>query len=376
VAKNGGKDAKRGETTRDLKRKALEKAAKDAAKKSRSKPGGKKAPDSKRPGQRPAEDAVVEPAQAKAVRTKAARIVEQVAADVVAAEVERMAGADQPSYHQKIGELLIAPAAPLDPDAIDTAATPGVQSREVAEAEIPRLAARLSELQERLFAASRGGDSKRRVLLVLQGMDTSGKGGTVRHVVGQLDPNGLRLTAFKAPDREELAHDFLWRIRKALPPAGDIGIMDRSHYEDVLIARVRGLATPAVLGRRYGQINRFEKSLVDSGCVVVKCFLHISPQEQKKRLLARLDTPDKHWKYNPTDVNERLLWPDYQDAYRLALEKCSTAAAPWYIVPADRKWYRNYAITRLLIEALERIDPQYPPGKFDLEHERERVLES
>jgi PPK2 family polyphosphate:nucleotide phosphotransferase len=271
-------------------------------------------------------------------------------------------------------ELLRLPAGPVDLAAFDTAATPGVASREKAEAQLSELAPRLDELQERLFAAARGGDGKRRVLLVLQGMDTSGKGGTVRHVVGQLDPNGIRVTAFKAPTEEERAHDFLWRIRNALPAAGEIGIFDRSHYEDVLIARVRKLALPMVIGKRYQLINRFEQGLVADGAVLVKCFLHISPQEQRRRLLARLDDPRKLWKYNPGDVDERALWPQYQEAYRIALEKCSTDDAPWYVIPADHKWYRNYAITRLLVEALERIDPVYPQGEFDVEVERKRLL--
>ena len=241
---------------------------------------------------------------------------------------------------------------------------------------MPQLVARLDELQERLFAAARGGDSKRRVLLVLQGMDTSGKGGTVRHVIGRLDPNGVRLKAFKAPTEEERAHDFLWRIRAALPGPGEVGIFDRSHYEDVLAGRVRKLTLPMIIGKRYVLINKFEQSLVADGCVVVKCFLHIGPDEQRDRLLARLDDPAKHWKYNPGDVDDRKLWPEYQDAYRIALEKTSTEAAPWHVVPANRKWYRNYAITRLLVEALEAIDPQYPAGDFDVAIERERVLAS
>jgi PPK2 family polyphosphate:nucleotide phosphotransferase len=272
--------------------------------------------------------------------------------------------------------LLRTGPGPVDLEAIDPASTPGASSRSKAEAELPKLAKRLGELQERLFAAARGGDSKRRVLLVLQGMDTSGKGGTVRHVVSLFDPNGTKLTAFKAPTEEERSHDFLWRIRNALPAAGEVGIFDRSHYEDVLIARVRKLALPMVIGKRYQLINKFEQGLVADGAVVVKCFLHISPQEQKERLLARLDDPQKLWKYNPGDVDERTLWPQYQEAYRLALEKCSTEAAPWHVIPADHKWYRNYAITRLLVEALEQIAPEYPPGEFDVEVERKRVLAS
>ena len=214
-------------------------------------------------------------------------------------------------------------------------------SRAQAEAQLAALADRVGALQERLYAAAVGGGSTRRVLLVLQGMDTSGKGGTVRHVVGQLDPNGIRIEAFKAPTPEEREHDFLWRVRPKLPDAGQIGIFDRSHYEDVLVARVRKLASPMQIGRRYGSINRLEKSLADTGCVVVKCFLHISAQEQRARLLARLDNPGKHWKYSPADVDDRMLWPDFQEAYRIALERCGTGYAPWHVIPADRKWYRT-----------------------------------
>jgi PPK2 family polyphosphate:nucleotide phosphotransferase len=282
----------------------------------------------------------------------------------------------KPSARRPLHELLRVPAGPVDLADYDPSHTPGVASRAEAEARMPGLLARLDELQERLFAAARGGDGKRRILLVLQGMDTSGKGGTVRHVIGRLDPNGVRLTAFKAPTEEERAHDFLWRIRAALPGPGEVGIFDRSHYEDVLIGRVRKLALPMVIGRRYILINKFEQGLVDDGCVVVKCFLHIGPDEQRDRLLARLDDPAKHWKYNPGDVDDRKLWPEYQDAYRIALEKTSTDAAPWHVIPANRKWYRNYAITRLLVEALEGIDPQYPAGDFDATVERERVLAS
>ena len=265
-----------------------------------------------------------------------------------------------------LSELLRVPAGAVDLAAIDPESTPGVSSRDEAEDELPKLAARLEELQERLFGAARGGDSNRKVLLVLQGMDTSGKGGTVRHVIGQLDPNGTRLTAFKAPTEEERAHDFLWRIRRALPTAGEVGIFDRSHYEDVLIARVRKLALPMIIGRRYQLINGFEQKLVADGAVLVKCFLHISRDEQKERLLARLDDPAKHWKYNPGDVDERELWPQYQDAYRVALEKCSTQDAPWYVVPADHKWYRNHIISGLLLETLKDMNPQYPESEYDL----------
>lgn len=238
-----------------------------------------------------------------------------------------------------------------------------------------RMGERLADLQERLWAASTAGD-RRRVLLVLQGMDTSGKGGTVKHVIGLFNPSGCRIKAFKAPTPEELSHPFLWRIMQALPLPGEIGIFDRSHYEDVLIARVRELVPRPQLGRRYGQINRFEKSLADDGVTIVKCFLHISYDQQRRRLLKRLDNPDKHWKFNPGDIDERALWPAYQEAYEIALERCSTPDAPWYLIPADRKWYRNWAISALLLEHLEALDPQYPKADFDVAESRARLLKA
>ncbi|HEY3870334.1 MAG TPA: PPK2 family polyphosphate kinase [Actinocrinis sp.] len=323
----------------------------------------------------------VKAAPVKAVPVKAAPVEAGESGEKPARTKERAHGADSEPLSALLRYVSVAlaggdSAGAPGQDAVDPASTPGVTSREQAEDELKRLAERLGDLQERLFAAARGGESRRRVLLILQGMDTSGKGGTVRHVVGLLDPNGMQVSSFKAPTEEELAHDFLWRIRQRAPEPGIVGVFDRSQYEDVLIARVRKLALPMVIGRRYLSINKFERELAADGCVVLKCFLHISPEEQKRRLAARLEDPTKHWKYSPTDVDDRALWPQYQDAYRLALEKTSTEPAPWHIVPADRKWYRNYAITRLLVEALEGIDPQYPPGDFDLEVERKRVAES
>ncbi|MGW8948587.1 PPK2 family polyphosphate kinase [Streptomyces sp. NPDC055709] len=232
----------------------------------------------------------------------------------------------------------------------------------------------LAKLQERLYAAGTAGD-RRRVLLILQGMDTSGKGGTVKHVIGHLSPAGCRIRAFKAPTAEERDHHFLWRVMRELPGSGEIGIFDRSHYEDVLVARVRDLAPRARIRRRYGEINGFEESLAADGVTVVKVFLHISYDEQRRRLLARLDNPDKHWKFSLGDIEDRALWPAYRKAYELALERCSTTAAPWYVVPADRKWYRNWAVSRLLLEHLEELDPQYPKGDFDAAECRKLLLE-
>ena len=234
------------------------------------------------------------------------------------------------------------------------------------------LTEQVTELQERLYAEARGG-GERSLLLVVQGMDTSGKGGIMRHVVGACDPQGVRITAFKAPTAEERAHPFLWRIRKALPRPGEIGVFDRSHYEDVLIARVRSLVPRAVWSRRYAQINGFEKSVAASGTEIVKVMLHISPEEQRERLAARLDRPDKYWKYNPGDVDERLLWPAYREAYEAALERCNADHAPWYVVPADRKWYARWAVMTLLADHLERLDPKWPPADFDVEAEKRRL---
>lgn len=252
--------------------------------------------------------------------------------------------------------------------------TPGFTGdRKEAEKHLPKIGADLMDLQEKLFANGRAGTTDRKVLLLLQGMDTSGKGGVQRHVAGLVDPQGLAMTAFKAPTKEELSHDFLWRVEKALPQAGMIGVFDRSQYEDVLIGRVRELAPKDEIERRYGAINEFEAAFVEGGGVLLKCFLHISADDQKKRLAERLDDPTKYWKYNPGDLDERALWPRYQEAYEIALERCSTEAAPWYVVPAGRKWYRNWAIATLLAETLGDLGLEWPPPDFDVEVEKKRL---
>jgi PPK2 family polyphosphate:nucleotide phosphotransferase len=250
----------------------------------------------------------------------------------------------------------------------------GPSHKQAGLAAMTELADPLADLQERLWAASTAGD-RRRILLVLQGMDTSGKGGTVKHVIGLFNPAGCRVHAFKAPTPKELGYPFLWRITRALPQAGELGIFDRSHYEDVLVARVHALARTDEIERRYDEINRFERSLADNDVTVIKCFLHISYDEQRDRLLKRLDRPDKHWKFHVSDIDERALWPAYQQAYELALERCSTPHAPWYLIPADRKWYRNWAISRLLLEHLVELDPRHPEADFDVEEARRRLLE-
>lgn len=230
----------------------------------------------------------------------------------------------------------------------------------------------ISELQERLYAEGKGGGG-RALLLVVQGMDTSGKGGIMRHVVGAMDPQGVRLTAFKAPTAEERAKGYLWRIRNALPTPGYVGVFDRSQYEEVLIARVRNLVSRASWSRRYGGINTFEAKVVADGTTIVKVMLHISSDEQKRRLGERIERPDKYWKYNPGDIDERALWTDYQAAYQDAVTKCSTEAAPFYVVPADNKWYARWAVTQLVLDALRRMDPQWPPAHFDPAEEAARL---
>ena len=255
----------------------------------------------------------------------------------------------------------------------DPRSTPGYDGGKAAGVELMAATVpELGDLQERLYADAIAGGTAA-VLLVVQGMDTSGKGGIMRHVVGSVDPQGVRYTAFKAPTREELEHPFLWRIRKALPRPGQIGVFDRSHYEDVLIARVHNLVPPATWGRRYGQINAFEQAVTQAGTTIVKVMLHISSDEQKARLGSRLDQPEKHWKYNPADVDEREWWSAYQEAYQVAIEKCSTEDAPWFVVPADRKWYARLAVQQLVLEHLRVMAPHWPTATFDVEAEKARL---
>lgn len=257
---------------------------------------------------------------------------------------------------------------------VDPSATPGYGKDKAQAAEdLSAGAEQLGEYQERLFAQSRVDATNAAVLLVLQAMDSAGKGGIVRHVVGAVDPQGVSIKAFKKPTPEELAHDFLWRVTVRLPERGFIGVFDRSHYEDVLIGRVRELAPADEIERRYGAINTFEKQVTDAGTRVVKVMLHISSDEQKSRLAERLERPDKHWKYNPGDVDERQLWPKYMDAYQRVFDRTSTDYAPWHVVPANRKWYARLAVQHLLLEALEEIDPQWPPATFDVEAEKKRL---
>ncbi|MEA5638196.1 PPK2 family polyphosphate kinase [Cutibacterium granulosum] len=273
-------------------------------------------------------------------------------------------------------DVLRCPQAPVNLAAIDTGATPKAPGdKETTKDAAAQMGEQLSALQERLFARGRvNADSARRVLVILQGMDTAGKGGVVRHTFGLLDPQGVQLAAFKAPTKEELSHDFLWRIRRELPDAGMIGVFDRSHYEDVLVARVDKLVEPEVWRRRYDRINRFEAELAASGTVIVKFFLHISPKVQQERLVARLDDPEKHWKFDPSDIAARAKWGDYQQAYTDVLERCNPDIAPWYVIPADHKWYRNWAVAQILLETLRSMNITWPAVDFDVDEQRHKLL--
>ncbi|HEY8788389.1 MAG TPA: PPK2 family polyphosphate kinase [Actinopolymorphaceae bacterium] len=265
------------------------------------------------------------------------------------------------------------PAGNVKPTSMPTDATPAFKGgKRAAMKLIAATAPKLANLQERLFAAGRSGDN-RRILLVLQGMDTSGKDGTVSHVTSLVSPQGLAITSFRAPTLEERAHDFLWRVRRALPGPGIIGVFDRSHYEDVLVVRVHELAPRSTWYSRYESINNLEADLTEDGVTIIKCFLHVSPEVQRERLLARLDDPTKYWKYNPADVDERGFWGEYAAAYDDALTKCSTDAAPWFVIPSDHKWYRNLAVTQLLLEHLEALDLGWPKPDFDPESEQFRL---
>ena len=247
-------------------------------------------------------------------------------------------------------------------ESVDPDSTPGLKGgKKKAQRDIDNGQAVLFELHERLYA-----EHKRSLLVVLQGMDTAGKDGTVTHVMRNFNPQGVVITSFKAPTPQERRHGFLWRIRKRLPDPGYIGIFNRSHYEDVLIARVHNLAPRTVIDRRHGQINSFESELVRTGTTVVKFCLDISYAEQRKRLIDRLKDPDKHWKFNEQDIDERGYWDDYMSAYGLAITKCSTEDAPWYVIPANDKLYRNWAVTNILVETLQEMKPDYPRPKLDI----------
>lgn len=275
-----------------------------------------------------------------------------------------------------LSTLLRAPAGAVNLAALDTRATPGYPGEGKADADAHReaLAPQLADLQELLFADGRANpEGAKRVLMILQGMDTSGKGGIMRHAIGLVDPQGVHIKAFKAPTAEERRHHYLWRIEKALPEPGMIGIFDRSQYEDVLVVRVESLVPKAEWEKRYDEINAFELKLVEQGYTLIKCYLHMSKEEQAARLQARLDDPHKHWKFNPGDIDARAKWDAYMEAYTAVLERTNTDYAPWYVLPADRKWYRNWAAAALLREKLAGLNLTWPVADFDVDEQKARL---
>ena len=272
-----------------------------------------------------------------------------------------------------IGGLLRVGPGPVELDGVDPDGHPGFEGdKKAGKAALAELEDELVELQTMLSAEAYVG-GRRRVLLVLQGMDTSGKGGVVKHAVGLFNPGGVRIKSFGAPTEEELAQDFLWRIEREAPSPGQIGIFDRSHYEDVLAAKVRKLASEKEIERRYDAINDFERELAEEGTTIIKCMLHISEQEQRERLLARLERPRKVWKFKPEDIDERAVWDDYRKAYEVTLERCNTEWAPWYVVPSNRKWYRTLAIASLMRDKLRAMELCYPKPDFDVEEQKRRL---
>ncbi|MEV6656970.1 polyphosphate kinase 2 family protein [Nocardia fluminea] len=259
---------------------------------------------------------------------------------------------------------------------LDTSSTPGFDGgKRLGKELLAERALVLSVLQEKLFAHGRTG-GQRSVLLILQGMDTAGKGGIVRHVIGSVDPQGVDHASFGVPTELEKQHDFLWRIRNKLPAHGQLGVFDRSHYEDVLVVRVHDLVPQAEWEQRYDQINAFEKEIADAGTTIVKVAMFVSLDEQKKRLRERLERPDKYWKFNPSDITERAYWPEYQKAYQAVLDRTDTEYAPWHVLPSDNKWYARLAVTELLIAALAQMELDWPPADFDIAEQLRRLDES
>ncbi|HUG31412.1 MAG TPA: polyphosphate kinase 2 family protein [Acidimicrobiia bacterium] len=257
----------------------------------------------------------------------------------------------------------IPPDSDLDLDAHEADAKTGFEGgKKDGKAALPALTKRLSELQRLLWA-----DSSHSLLVVLQATDTGGKDGTIRHVFKGVNPQGVHVRGFNKPSSWELAHDYLWRVHRHTPEDGAITIFNRSHYEDVLVVRVKGLVPEEQLAKRYRHIREFERMLVDEGTTIVKLFLNISKDEQKERLRARLDEPDKNWKFNKADLADRELWDQFREAYGVAIRETSTDYAPWYVVPADRKWYRNLVVSSILIRTLEEMDLEYPEAEDDLE---------
>jgi PPK2 family polyphosphate:nucleotide phosphotransferase len=258
-------------------------------------------------------------------------------------------------------KLMVHPGKKVKLASYDPDATLGWQKGRKAKESLEKAVAKLDDLQYLLYA-----ERKHALLIVFQGLDASGKDGTIRHVMSGINPQGCRVTSFKEPSAEEMAHDFLWRIHAAAPKIGDFGVFNRSHYEDVLVVRVHNLVPKDVWSQRYDQINQFEGILTANNVAILKFFLHISRDEQKKRFLQRLDDPKKQWKISEADFNERKYWDEYQKAYEAVLERCSTSHAPWFIIPANKKWFRNLAVSRVIVETLERMKMKLPPPSPDV----------
>lgn len=257
--------------------------------------------------------------------------------------------------------FMVEPEKRFDLSKVNPRDNAGFEDKDKVKARLAEDAAAIDVLQDRLFA-----EGKRALLVVLQGIDCSGKDGTVRAVFNPCGPIGVKVHPFRVPSEEERAQDYLWRVHKVCPPRGYIGIFNRSHYEDVLVVKVRNFASPETIERRYGEINNFEKLLTDNGTVILKFMLHISKDEQAERLRERIERPEKQWKFNPSDLEDRAMWSDFMGAYETALSRCSTKHAPWYVIPADRNWVRNAAIARIVRETLEGMNPQYPgPDGWD-----------
>jgi PPK2 family polyphosphate:nucleotide phosphotransferase len=272
----------------------------------------------------------------------------------VNAEEERLL---RMNFHK---HFMVTPGSKADLRKCDPDETWGWTKGKKADKSIAAAIARMDQLQYLLFAAK-----SHALLIVLQAPDAGGKDGAIRHVMSGLNPQGVRVTSFKPPSPEELAHDFLWRVHKAVPGRGYIGIFNRSHYEDVLVVRIHKLVPENVWGARYDQINQFEKLLAENNVVILKFFLHISKAEQKARIQERLEDPAKRWKLSQSDFEERKLWHEYQKVYEDALTRCSTPWAPWHIIPANRKWFRNLAVSHIIVQALEKLDMKYPKLDFD-----------
>lgn len=255
----------------------------------------------------------------------------------------------------KKNRYLVKPGSRVDLTDYDTRDDGGMTKAEGREA-LANLQERLTDLQEQLYATD-----KHALLIVLQGLDAAGKGGVIKNGLSGLSPQGTRVTNFKVPTEEELAHDFLWRVHKAVPGRGQVGIFDRSHYEDVLVVRVEELVPKHVWSRRYDMINDFERLLTENGVVMVKCYLHMSPERQRERLQDRLVNPQDHWKFRVGDLDTRAKWDQYMEAYEAVLTRCNTACAPWYVIPADRKWYRNLVVAQIVTETLESLGMEWPP---------------